>query len=52
MGVLFYLLSDGQYILVGDAIMAEFLLIIKLGDVLIDSRCSFLIKVRWTIYFS
>ena len=52
MGVLFYSRSDAQYILVGDAIMAVFLLIIKLGDVLIDSGCSFLLKVRWQIYFS
>ena len=50
MGVCFYLRSDGQYILVGDAIMAVFLLIIKLGDLLIDRGRSFLLKVRWTTY--
>ena len=35
MGVLFYLRSDGQYILVGEAVMAVFLVIIMLCDVLI-----------------
>jgi hypothetical protein len=41
MGVLFYLRSDGQYILVGDAIMAVlFLLITMLCDVLIDNGRS------------
>jgi hypothetical protein len=43
--------SDGLYILVGDAIMARFLLIRLLCDVLIDSGRSFLLKVRWKIYF-
>jgi hypothetical protein len=33
-GVLFYLRSDGQYILVGEAVMAVFLFIIMLCDVL------------------
>ena len=49
MGVLFYLRSDGQHILVSDAIMAVFLLIIILCDVLIDSGRPSLHKVRWTI---
>jgi hypothetical protein len=44
--VLFYLRSDGQYVLISDAIMAMFLLIIILCDVLIDSDGSFLLKVR------
>jgi hypothetical protein len=48
-GVLFYLRSDGQYILLGDTIMAVFLLIIILCDVLIDSGRSSLLKVIWTI---
>ena len=52
MGVLFYLRSDGQYILLGDTVMAEFVLIIILCDVLIDSGRSFLLNIRWTIYFS
>ena len=52
MDILFYLTSDGQYILVSDAIVAVFLLIIILSDGLIDSGSSFLLKVRWTIYFS
>jgi hypothetical protein len=46
--VLFYLRSDGQYVLISDAIMGMFLLIIILCDVLMDSDCSFLLKVRWT----
>ena len=32
--------------------MAVILLIIILFDIQIDSGCSFLPKVRWTIYFS
>ena len=52
MGFLFYLRSDGQYILVSDTIMAVFLLIIILSDVLIDSGRAFLLKVSWTIYFT
>ena len=69
MGVLLFLRSDVQYILVSDTIIAVFLLIIILCDVLIrqwavflliimlmyvqiDRGCSFLLKVRWTIYFS
>jgi hypothetical protein len=44
--VLFYLRSDGQYVLISDAIMAMFLLIIILSDVLINSWCSFLLMVR------
>jgi hypothetical protein len=52
MGVLFYLRSDGKYILVSDTIMAVYLLIIILYDVLIDSGRSFLLKIRWTTYFS
>ena len=40
-GVLFYLRSDGQYILVGDAVMAVFLFIIMLCDVLIR---------EWTVF--
>ena len=35
MGVLFYLRSGGKYSMLGDAVMAEFLLIIELCDVLI-----------------
>ena len=42
-------MSDGQYILAGDAIMAVFLLIIILCDVPIDSGRSSLLTVRWTI---
>ena len=52
MGVLFYLGSDGQYILVSAAIMAVFFLIIILCDVLIDSGRYFLLKVRWITYLS
>ena len=44
----FYLRSDGQYVLISDAIMAMFLLIIILCDVRKDSDGSFLLKVRWT----
>ena len=44
MDVLFYLRSDGQYILIGDAIMAVFLLIIILCDVLIDSDVLFYLR--------
>jgi hypothetical protein len=51
-GVLFFLRSNGQHILVSDTIMAVFLFIIMLRDVLIDRGFSFLLKVRWTIYFS
>jgi hypothetical protein len=51
-GWLFFLRSDGLYILVSDAIMAVFLFIIILRDGLIDSGNSFLHKVRWTLYFS
>ena len=51
MGVLLYLRSDGQYILVGYAVMAVFLFTIILCEVLIDSGRSFLFKTRWTIYF-
>jgi hypothetical protein len=43
---------DSEYILVSDTIMAVFLLIIVLCDVLIDRECSFLLKIRCTIYFS
>ena len=44
-------LKDGQYILVSDAIMAVFLLIIILRSS--DRKvCSFLLKVSWTTYFS
>ena len=46
MGVLFYLRSDGQYILVNAAIMAALFLIIILCDVLIDSMRSILLMVR------
>ena len=52
MGILFYLWQDGLYILVSDAVMAVFLFIIILCDVLIDSGRSVLSKVRSTIYFS
>ena len=52
MDVLFYLRSDGQYGLIGDALMTMFLLNIILCDVLIDSDGCFLLMVRWTIYFS
>ena len=41
MGVLFYLRSDGQYILVGDAVMAVFLFISMLCDV---------VKREWTFF--
>jgi hypothetical protein len=50
--VLFFLRSDGQYIFDSETIVAVFLLIIMLFDLLIDSGLSFLLKVRWTIYFS
>ena len=52
MGVLFYLRSDGQYILVGYAVMAVFLFTIILCEVLIESGRSFLFKTRWTIYLA
>ena len=52
MDVIFYLRSDGQYVLISDAIMAMLLLIIILCDVLINSGGSFLLMVRWIIYFS
>jgi hypothetical protein len=45
-GVLFYLRSDGQYILVGYAVMAVFLFTIILCEVLIDSGRSFLTLSR------
>ena len=38
MGVLFYFRSNGQYIFVGETIMAVFLLIIILRELLIE-RC-------------
>ena len=41
-----------QHIWIGDTVMAVFLFIIILCDVPIDRGCSFLLKVRWTIYFS
>ena len=41
MDVLFYLRSDGQYILLGEAVMAVFLLINILCDVLIRQRKFF-----------
>ena len=44
MGVLFYVRSDGQYILVGYAVMAVFLFIIMLCDVLIREWTFFSIK--------
>ena len=47
--VLFYLKPDGQYILAGDDGMAVFLFIIIMFNVMIDSGCSFLLKIRWTI---
>jgi hypothetical protein len=51
MGVLFYLRSDGQYILVGDAIMAVlFLLITMLCDVLIHNGRYFLLKVEKNVH--
>ena len=46
MGVLFYIRSHRHYILVGDDVMAVFLLIIILCDVLIDSGSYFFLKVR------
>ena len=52
MGVFVFLRSDIKYILVSDTIMAVYLLIFMLCDVLIDSGRSFLVKVRWTIYFT
>ena len=48
--VLFYLRSDGQYILVSNTIMA--ILFLLYCDVLVDSWRSFLLKVRWTVYFT
>jgi hypothetical protein len=51
-GVIFFLRSNGQHIVVSDTIMAVFLFIIMLRDVLIDRGFSFLLKVSWTIYFS
>jgi hypothetical protein len=50
--VLFYIRSHRHYILVGVDVIAVFLLIIILCDVLIDSCRSFLLNVRWTTYFS
>ena len=44
MDVLFYLRSDGQYVLISDTIMAMFLLIIILCDVLIDSDDPFYLR--------
>ena len=51
-GVLFCFKSDGQYIIVSDTIMAVFLFSSILCVVPIDRGCSFLLKVRWTIYLS
>jgi hypothetical protein len=51
-GVLFFSRSNGQHILVSDTIMAVILFIIMLRDTLIDGGFSFVLKVRWTIYFS
>ena len=51
MGVLFFLRSVEQYVLISDGIMDMFLLLIILCDVLIDSDGSFLLKVRWTTYY-
>jgi hypothetical protein len=45
-GVLFYLKSDGQYILAVDDGMAVFLFIVIMFSVMIDSGRSFLLKVR------
>ena len=44
MGVLFYLRSDGQYILAGYAVMVVFLFIIMLCDVLIREWTFFSTK--------
>ena len=52
MDVFFFLRSDIKYILVSDNSMAVFLFIIIQCDVLVDRGCSFLLKVRCTIYFS
>ena len=52
MGVFFFLRSDIKYILVSDTNMAVYLLMFMLCDVLIDNGRSFLVKVRWTIYFT
>jgi hypothetical protein len=48
-GVLFYLRSDEQHILVSDTNMAVFVLIIVLCDVLIDSERSCQLKVRYVL---
>jgi hypothetical protein len=45
--VIFYLRSDGQYVLISDAIIALLFFISILCEVLIDSDGSFLLKVRW-----
>ena len=45
MGVLLFLRSDGQHILVSDAIIAVFLLIIILCDVLIRQWSVFLLII-------
>ena len=50
--VLFYFRSDIKYIIVSDTMMAVYLLIFILYDILIDSGRSFLPMVRWTIWFS
>ena len=46
-------MSDGQYMLFVDAVIAVlFMLIAMLCDALIGSGRSVLFKVRWTIYVS
>ena len=52
MGVLFFLRSNGQHILVSDISMAMFLFIIMLRDFLIEGGFSFVFEGKWTIYFS
>jgi hypothetical protein len=51
-GVLFYLWTDGQYILLGDTLMAVCFVDDYTVDFVIDSGRSFLLNIRWTIYFS
>ena len=52
MDILFYLRSNGQYIVVGETTMAFFF--VDYDTVRTSDRkvCSFLLKVRWTTYFS
>jgi hypothetical protein len=49
-GVLFFLRSNGQLILVSDTIMAVFLFIIMLRDVLIDGGFSFVKMLPFVVF--